>query len=216
MKSADILAKLLGSASRVKLLRLFSLNPDKVFPPQEIYRRAKVSKHSGRKEIALLKSIGFIRPKSEFIEVGSRKNKKGLSRRAKAKKPKKKRIHGWKLDDSFPLMLGLKSFILDATPLSRDQLLKKLQKAGRIKLVILSGIFGGEDSSRVDILVVGDSIRKRILEKIIRDIEAEVGKELTYAAFNTEDFLYRLGMYDKFIRDILDYPHEKLLDKIGI
>jgi hypothetical protein len=204
MTSSDILAKLLGSASRVKLLRLFSLNPDKVFPPQEIYRRAKVSKHSGRKEIALLRSIGFIRPRSEFVEIETRNKKL------------RKRIHGWKLDDSFPLMLGLKSFILDTAPLSKDQLLKKLQKAGRIKLVILSGIFGEENSSRVDILVAGDSIRKKILERIIRDIEAEVGKELTYAAFSTEDFLYRLGMYDKFIRDILDYPHEKILDKIGI
>jgi hypothetical protein len=54
------------------------------------------------------------------------------------------------------------------------------------------------------------------LERAIRDIESEVGKELTYAAFKTDDFIYRLGMYDKFIRDILDYPHEKILDKIGI
>jgi hypothetical protein len=204
MTSSDILAKLFGSASRVKLLRLFSLNPDKVFPPQEIYRRAKISKNSGRKEIALLKSIGFIKPKSEFIEIET-KNKK-----------LRKKIRGWKLNDSFPLMLGLKSFILDTAPFSKDQLLKKLQKAGRIKLVILSGIFGEENSSRVDILVAGDSIRKKILERVIRDIEAELGKELTYAVFSTEDFLYRFGMYDKFIRDILDYPHEKILDKIGI
>jgi len=205
MTSSDILAKLFGSANRVKLLRLFSLNPDKVFSSQEIYQRAKVSKQAGRKEITLLKSIGFIKPKSEFIEIET-KNKKVL----------RKKIHGWKLNDSFPLMLGLKSFILDTAPFSKDQLLKKLQKAGRLKLVILSGIFGEENLSRVDILVVGDSIRKKILERVIRDIEAEVGRELTYASFNTEDFLYRLGMYDKFIRDILDYPHEKILDKIGI
>ena len=39
---------------------------------------------------------------------------------------------------------------------------------------------------------------------------------MRYAAFGTEDFAYRFGMYDKFIRDIVDYPHERLIDKIGI
>lgn len=204
MKSADILAKLIGSASRVKLLRLFLLNPDKVISSKEVCRRAKVmAKPSGRREIALLKSIGFIRTGSGYVEI-------------KGEKRRKKKIYGWKLNEDFPLIIGLKNFILDTVPLSRDQIVKKFQKAGRIKLIILSGIFGENSSSRVDILVVGDSIRKGTLEKAVRDIEAEMGKELTYAAFKTDDFIYRLGMYDKFIRDILDYPHEKILDKIGI
>ena len=208
MMSADILAKLFGSFNRVKLIRLFLLNPGEVFPHEAICRRAKVSRQAGRHEIALLRTIGLIKPKSEFIEIKGKKNKKG--------KPKKKRIHGWILNESFPLIIGLRNFILHTSPVSRDQLVKRLQKAGRIKLVILSGIFGEEDSSRVDILVVGDALRRGVLDRTIHDIEAEVGKELTYAAFKTEDFLYRLGMYDKFIRDILDYPHEKILDRLGL
>ncbi|MDP2860956.1 MAG: hypothetical protein Q8N98_04575, partial [bacterium] len=144
-----------------------------------------------RREILFLKNIGFV-------------------------KPKKKKIQGWKLNESFPLLLGFKSFILDSASPSRDQLLKKLQKTGRVKLVILAGIFGEDNSSPVDIFVVGDAIRKGALDRAIRDIEAEVGKELTYTFFSTQDFLYRMGMYDKFIRDILDYPHEKILDKLGV
>lgn len=201
------MARLLGSVSRVKIIRLFLLNPGEVLLFAAVCRRAKVSGNSGRREIKLLKAIGFIRPRSDYFATVA-KNKKG--------KPKKKRISGWKLNETFPLMLGLKNFILDTVPLSKDQLLKKLQKAGRLKLVILAGIFGEENSSRVDILAVGDGLKRGILERAIKDIEAEVGKELTYAAFSTQDFLYRLGMYDKFIRDILDYPHEKILDKLGV
>ncbi len=203
--SADILARLFGSASRVKLIRIFLLNQEEIFPFKEIVRRAKVAKKAGHKEISLLNKIGFIRPKSAFIEIKGRKGR-----------TKKKKISGWKLDPSFPLIYPLKNFVLNTAPIARDQIIKKLQRAGRIKLIILSGIFGEGDNSRVDIFVVGDGIRKGILEKIIRDIEAEVGKELTYAFLKTEEFLYRLGMYDKFIRDILDYPHEKILDKIGL
>ena len=209
MTSSDVLAKLFGSSNRVKIIRLFLLNPEKVFEPKNIFSRAKVLQQTGRREILLLKSIGLIRPKSDFIAIAIK---------GKKKKFKKKGISGWVLNESFPLIIGLKSFILDSTSLSRDQLLKKLHKAGRMKLVILSGIFGQENSgaNRIDILVVGDVIKKGILERVMREIESEVGKELIYAAFNTQDFLYRLGMYDKFIRDILDYPHEKILDKLHI
>ncbi len=209
MTSSDVLAKLFGSSNRVKIIRLFLLNPEKVFEPKNIFSRAKVSQKFGRREISLLRSIGLIRPKSNFIATAIKGKKKKL---------KKKRISGWALNESFPLIIGLKNFILDSTLLSRDQLLKKLHKAGRMKLVILSGIFGEENigTNRIDILVVGDIIKKGILERVIREIESEVGKELVYASFHTDDFLYRLGMYDKFIRDILDYPHEKILNKLNI
>ncbi len=209
MTPSDILAKLFGSSSRVKIIRLFLLNPEEVFEQKNIFSRAKVSQQSGRREISLLKSIGLIKPKNDFV-LTEIKEKKA--------KFKKKRISGWALNESFPLMLGLRDFLLDNAPFSRDQLIRKLNKAGRMKLVILSGIFGQENSgaNRIDILAVGDAIKKGALERVIREIESEVGKELIYAFFNTEDFVYRLGMYDKFIRDILDYPHETILNKLGV
>jgi hypothetical protein len=45
----------------------------------------------------------------------------------------------------------------------------------------------------------------------MRRLEAEIGAELVYAVFDTKEFIYRLNMYDKLVRDILDYPHEVLL-----
>ena len=59
-------------------------------------------------------------------------------------------------------------------------------------------------------------MKKSAIAKALRALEAEMGKELRYAAFGTKDFSYRLGMYDKFVRDIIDYPHERLIDKVGI
>lgn len=212
MNLSDILAKLFGSVNRIKIIRLFLLNPEEIFPIIDISRRAKVSKQASRREVALLSQIEFIKPKSEQRFVSS---KKDLANSQQIK-PKRQKIKGWILNSAFPLLFGLKNFILDTAPIERERLLKKIQKTGRIKLLILAGIFGQEDSSRVDIFVVGDGIRKSALERVVRDIEAEVGKELNYAAFSTQDFMYRLGMYDKFIRDILDYPHEKIIDKFGL
>ena len=113
-------------------------------------------------------------------------------------------------------LLMKKNLVLSSAPISKNSLLRRLKNLGKVKLIVLSGMFLQQDNSRIDILVVGDGIKRGNLEKLLRDVEAEIGKELSYALLTTEEFQYRLGMYDKFIRDILDYPHEKLLDKIGV
>ncbi len=186
----DILAKLFGSGGRVKVIRLFLLNPEEIFTPKEIIKRAKISPLLLKKEISSLSSFDFIL--------------------------KKKKLGGWMLNPSFPLITPLKRLVINVAPFSRADILKKIAKSGGIKLVILSGIFIQDDNSRVDLLVVGDRIKKSSLERVFRQIEAGIGKELNYAVLSTQDFFYRLGVYDKFIRDILDYPHEKILDKLGV
>ena len=47
-------------------------------------------------------------------------------------------------------------------------------------------------------------------------IESEIGKEIAYTIFDTTDFEYRLGIHDRLVRDILDYPHMTLIDKFGL
>lgn len=191
------MAKLFASADLLKIIRLFLLNQEEVFSPRDISKRAKVKPPSVRLETNLLSGIGFIC-------------------RKKFTKDKKKKIDGWILSRSFPLLAPLKELVLDTTPVSRTELLKKLARTGKIKLVVLAGIFIQEEDSRVDILIVGDKIRKNILEKVLKEIEAEVGKELSYVVFPTKDFTYRLNIYDKFTRDIFDYPHQKILNKLGV
>jgi len=85
-----------------------------------------------------------------------------------------------------------------------------------MKLVIVSGIFTQSNDSRVDLLVVGDNLKKSVLDNTIKTIEAEIGKEIRFAVFETPDFRYRLGLYDKLIRDILDFPHEKIVNRLGV
>ncbi len=193
---SSILTKLFGSAERVKLIRLFLLNSKDIFPISVICNRTKVNPALIRKEIRLLSDIGFIVEKKKVIE--------------------KNKIEGWALDDSFPLLVSLKDLVLDTTPFSKDKFLKKLRKIGRIKLVLLSGIFIKRESSRVDILVVGDKIKEKGFKRILKGLEAEIGKELSYAVFETSDFNYRVNIYDKFIRDILDYPNKKIVNKLDI
>ena len=54
------------------------------------------------------------------------------------------------------------------------------------------------------------------IETVIRVIESEIGKEIAYSAFETTDFEYRIGIHDRLVRDILDYPHITLIDRMGV
>lgn len=203
-KMNTALSRLFGSNARLKILRLFFLNPDKILSARVVSSRGKVSSAILKKELRLLSGIGFIERKKGFVVSSSAKSKT------------KKKIEGWGLNSAFPLFGALKNLVLDTTPVSRREILKKLSKIGKLKLVILAGIFIQNPDSRVDILIVGDGINKNSLRKALLEVEAEVGKELNYAFFTTTDFIYRINIYDKFVRDILDYPHEKILDKIGV
>ncbi len=81
---------------------------------------------------------------------------------------------------------------------------------------MLSGFFVGMIEPQVDLLVVGDTIDERVLKTSVHSLEAELGREIRYAAFATTDFRYRLEVYDRLLRDVFDYPHRVLIDKIGL
>lgn len=191
----DALDKLFGSPDRVKILRLFMLNAEEVFTLHDVAKRSKVSMASARREMSLLEGSGFLKEKQN-----------STSRRKKH----------WQLDSRFTLLRPLRTLLLSATPVRSTDILQLVRSAGRIKLIIASGVFIGEESSRVDLLIVGDHVRKSRIESAIKKMEAEIGKELSYATIATNDFTYRLNAYDKFIRDILDFPHQTIIDKLGV
>ena len=54
-------------------------------------------------------------------------------------------------------------------------------------------------------------MNKSRIEECIRKLEAEIGAEIVYAIFETKEFIYRLNMFDKLVRDIIDFPHKIIL-----
>lgn len=189
----DPLSKLFGSNARVKFLRLFFFNDDAVYTLTDAAFRAKVAKAAARRELTALVNARILRKKSvkgTGVAYGANKN--------------------------FPHYDALKTFLRTATGITDTDIGSTLRKAGTLRLVALSGIFTGVPESKVDLLVVGDRLDERVLTGIVRALEAELGRELRYACFSTEDFRYRIGVYDRLIRDVFDYPHRTILDKIGL
>lgn len=188
----DPLARLFGSFARLKLLRLFFFNDDAAFTITEIAFRTKTLKEHVRKELTQLLAAGIVR---------KRAGKNGAA---------------YTVSRKFLQYEALLAFLRATTNLSDTDIINTLKKAGNIRLVAMSGLFTGAIETKIDILVVGDNLDDRHLESAIHTLEAEFGRELSFAAFSTEDFRYRVGVYDRLIRDVFDYPHRTILDKIGI
>ncbi|MGB8816067.1 MAG: hypothetical protein WCC74_02430 [Minisyncoccia bacterium] len=203
MKTLGIL---FNSQARVKIIRLFLFNKDMTYDFKDICDKTKVKSGEAKKELSLLQKSGLIKTKIFYKSI----IKKSGDKQTELKKKEK----GWCLELGFSYMNALRELLLSTESFGSTNIVKKLSSAGKLKFVLVAGIFIQDPDSRLDILVVGDSIKKSTIEKKIKDIESEIGKELVYAYFETVDFKYRLGMYDKLIRDALDYPHKVLLDRI--
>ena len=192
----EILSKLFGSETKVKIMRLFLSNPERVFNIKDIVDRTKSDSPKVRREVAVLEKM------------------KLFKRRVYLKK--KSNSHGFILNSQFSYLGQLNNFLINLEPLQPKEIIKRISKLGNIKLIIVAGVFIQEHESRLDILIVGDNMKKGMVEKTIKILESEIGRELRYAYFTTEDFKYRLSMFDKLIRDVLDYPHKKVLNRLPI
>jgi len=204
----EILGTLFGSPAKVKIMRLFLFNPEKTFDLSEIADRAKVTQSLAKREVSSIHKSNLIK---ERIFV------KTTERNVKGKKVQMKRkTCGYTINETFPYLMTLKNLMLNTKSLEGSKIVERLSRTGKLKLVLVSGVFINDPESRVDMLVVGDKMSRASINNAVKHIESEIGKELNYAFFEMEDFKYRLGMYDKLIRDILDYPHKVLLDRINI
>lgn len=204
----EILGQLFGNDTKVKLMRLFLFNPDISYPILEIIQRSKSNKRDVKREISLLMNVGIIKKKIAIREVEYKRRKKSP--------PKKVHSMGYTLDQKFPYLQALKNLLIMVSLHADETLVRKFHSVGKIKFFVASGLFIQEWGTRVDLLIVGDDLNLGRLETVIRSIEAEVGKEIAYSAFETSDFEYRYGMHDRLIRDILDFSHTTLVDKLDI
>lgn len=186
------LAKLFGSPARLKTIRLFVFNKDTAFSCAEVAVRTKLSKEAARRELAELLSAGLLRKKGTQFPMRYQTNPR------------------------FEHLSELDAFIRETTSVRPQKIIAALKRVGTLRLVALSGHFTGILEPQIDLLVAGDHLDERMLAHVVHTLEAELGREIRYASFATADFRYRLGVYDRLLRDVFDYPHRVLIDKIGL
>lgn len=193
--------QLFGSKTRVKLLQLFMSNPNRSFYVREITRKVEEQINSVRRELSNLLSIGVITSDTSNNRLYYEVNQKftyyePLSQMfggATIKKKTAKKSVG----------------VADESDASLESTVRAL---GNVQLALLTGQFTRDETSGIDLLIVGD-INKTKLENFIADLELSEKKEIRYVVFSETDFIYRKQINDRFTVTVLESKIQVLVDR---
>lgn len=199
---SDPLSILFGSTARVKLLRFFLFNPSKEFTFDDMSRRARLVRRTARTELMALEKAGVITRRTIYQSVPG--------------KTKKTKVMGFGLNKKFEELQALQTFLFETAPIDGKTLTSHLRKVGTLDFVAIAGVFVREFEQQLDVLIAMKKIPQAKIETAIRTLEAEIGIEIRFAAMSSEDLLYRIGMNDRLMRDVFDYKHQIVIDKIGV
>jgi len=199
----DFLSHVVGNTVRTKLLRMFIFDQSGVYTVARVGKRLGISVPTAAKEVKQLEKWGILKSVKVAITLSNTKRVVGGNQKEQA----------WTYDQSFAYASALARFVHEVSPMRHKDILSSLRRTGRLAAVILSGSFMGDPSRPADLLVVGDRLDERRLEQVVRALEPKLGREIRYAIFSTPEFRYRLTIQDRLLREILDYPHQILLDK---
>jgi hypothetical protein len=187
---SEILEQLFGSRERARILRYFLQNPDHQYEFSEIVKKNMIKSHPAKVELANLVRI-------RFALVRTRKGK-----------------NYYQLNQGFNFYPELKNLIAKSNVYPQCKSMGKVSKIGNIKLAVISGVFISYQKSKADMILVGDNISKAKLKNLMNNLEAEIGKEISFVLMTMDEFKYRLNMLDKFILEFLEGPHEEIINKI--
>jgi hypothetical protein len=199
------LSKLFGSPARVKLLRLFTFNPETVYDRDSIVKIARITPDTASRELAGLARALVIQRKTFYKEVA----------RPGSKTSKKRKTIGWVMNPKYEYFEPLSRFMRDSLSVSETEIRKRFRGVGTVKLLVLSGFFAGARDSVLDVLIVGERLKEKQITNAIQSLEAECGKEIRYMVLSSEDYQYRRRIRDKFIRDVMDYEHVAITNKLS-
>lgn len=189
--SKHSLEVLFESRTRLKILKFLYRNYPKSYASREIVVHTQENAASVRKELKKLQEIGLL-----------------ISKKAV-----------YTLVPEFEYFTELRDLILKSSPSEKRDLVERIHKLGKIRLAIISGIFLDKelnDPLAVDMFLVHDYLDKRKLTLFLKAIESEVGTEVRFATMDKEEFKYRNSMFDRFVRVLIEGPHEKLINKLGL
>ncbi len=175
-----MLADLITSKSRVKLLTVFLSSPSEMYHVRELVRRTSDEINAVRRELAFLEKKGIL-----------------------IKEPRANRLY-YSLSKSYAFYPDLLSLGGKTVGLG-DDVLKHKAKLGKIKYAMFSGRFirrSKKEREAVDFLIVGTIVLPE-LALLVRNEERRLGTEINYTAMTEEEFDFRKKKHDQFISSIL-------------
>lgn len=95
-----------------------------------------------------------------------------------------------------------------------DELFVAIAKLGEVKAAFLSGALTGNPELPVDLLIVG-KVNLSKLDNFLKQSKTVLGFEINYSIMTPDEFQLRIDTFDRFIKDVFDYPHLTVVDKLS-
>lgn len=206
-----MIEQLFGSKTRVKLLRLFYSNPNRSFYVREITRKIDEQINSVRRELGNLLSIGIISSDTTNNRLYYEVNQK-----YEYFKPLKMIFGGGEIAaegvDSKDIKESGEVTVVKPGKQPVDPVVAELITIGNVELAIYTGQFTRDESSGIDMLIVGD-VNQTKTQKFIADLENKEKKEIRYVVFTPSEFAYRQDVKDRFISSVMASKKQIIIDK---
>ena len=135
--------------------------------------------------------------------------KSGFLKEITAKKKKY-----YMVNEKFPFFAGLKQLVIRSNVYPQCASLGRIKKLGNVKLGLVSGVFSDNKTAKADLLIVGDHISNAKMKHLLSALEIELGREINYSLMDLAEFKYRVNMFDKFILEFFEGPHEMIVNKV--
>jgi hypothetical protein len=185
-----MLQDIIDSKTDSSILSFFLSAPQRSFSLNEVSRRLNIPNLKAARSLGQLALAGPLRSFS--------------------KKGKKYFI----INPKYKLLPEMKGYWAKSGPKYNDELFSAIRKLGKIKAAFLSGLFCGQQNLPVDLLLVG-KVNLKKLSDFLKATEKLMGQEINYSIMTVEEFLIRRDTFDKFIKDIFDYPHLAVVDELS-
>ena len=178
-----MLAQLLGSEARVKVLSLFLTHPDRDFYGREIGRLTGLLPRAVHRELTRLTSIGILQREERGNRVYVRINRR------------------------HPIFPELRAIFLKTVAVG-DQIRGTLADAKGIDLAFIYGsVAANTDTpeSDIDLFIVGETTLSSITP-ILSELEKSLGREINASVYTASEVAMRETEGDPFIGSVLSEP----------
>lgn len=175
-----MLADLITSKSRVKLLNVFLQAPKEMYHVRALVRMTGDEINAVRRELLYLEKKGIL-----------------------LREPRANRVY-YSLSKSYPFYFDLLKMAAKTVGLG-DAILKNRVKIGKIKYAMFSGRFARHMEKKptdVDLLIVGTVVIPE-LAVLIREEEKRLNTEINYTVMTEDEFAFRKKKRDPFILSVL-------------
>ena len=205
-----MLEHIFGSKTRTRLLRLFLLHPDESFFIRELTRKIDTQINSVRRELKNLINCGIL---SELDVASKYQEQSAPPRKTRNAAPDRHLKKFFQVNKQYSLYIELQALFAKSPILFQQDLIREVQNLGSIDSIILSGFFVNRDDTPVDLLIVGDVSKSRLM-KVVQAFEREYEREINFTTMTRDEYAYRKSVTDRFLFKILEGKKIVVIDKL--